>query len=111
MYKEHQGGECIETYVTENEDFASSLSVSASVKNGKTLITVANLSPDRDTELSLDAVDFALPARATARMIYEDDIHAHNTFDDPNAVAPRELTLDLTKPITVPRASILAISF
>jgi alpha-N-arabinofuranosidase len=111
MYKEHQGGECIETYVTENEDFASSLSVSASVKNGKTLITVANLSPDCDIELSLDAVDFALPARATARMIYGDDIHAHNTFDDPNAVAPRELTLDLTKPITVPRASILAISF
>lgn len=40
MFKEHQGANVIETFVTENSDFANSVSVSASVKDSKTLITV-----------------------------------------------------------------------
>ena len=111
LYKEHQGAECIKTYVTENTEFASSLSVSASVKDGKTLITLANMSPDNDVELSIETVANDLPKTAIGRLIYSEDIHAHNTFEKPDNVTVQELTLDLTKPVTVPRAAILAIHF
>ena len=35
MYKEHQGAKLVETVVTDNDDLNSSISVSASVKDGK----------------------------------------------------------------------------
>ena len=53
MYKEHQGAESIVVTVTNNEDFESSVTVSASVKDNKTLITIGNLSCTEDSEIVL----------------------------------------------------------
>lgn len=40
IFKHHQGAQSIVTTVTENDDFENSITVSASVKNNKTLVTI-----------------------------------------------------------------------
>jgi len=111
LYKEHQGAEAIQTIVTGNSDFASSLSVSASVKNGRTLLTIGNLSLGEDVEIILNGVGGKLPRTGTAALLATDDPHAHNTFENPDAVTPVRFTFNPQKPITVPKAGILALSF
>ena len=111
LYKEHQGAEAIEAVVTDNTDFASGLSVSASVKDGRTLLTVGNLSMTEDAEFSLNAVGSALPRTGSAALLAVDDPHAHNTFEAPGAVAPVYFPFDPAKPVTVPKAGILALHF
>ena len=96
---------------TEGEEYDSSVSVSASVKEGKTLITIANISCSEDAEILLEGVGMAIPQTAEATILYTEDMHAHNTFEEPNAVVPQELVLDPTKPIRIPKAGILAITF
>lgn len=109
MFKEHQRATAIEAYVTENEDFESSVSVSASVKDGKTLITLANLSCDSDVSISLESVGEDIPDTAEATVLYSDDVHAHNTFEAPNAVVPYKTTLDPRLPVCIPRAGVVSI--
>lgn len=111
MYKEHQSAEAIETIVTENEEFASSITVSASVKDGKTLVTIGNLSCHEDAEISLEAVGMDIPSDAKATLLYEEDMHTHNTFENPNAVTPKPIAIDLSKPFTLKKTGILAIRF
>lgn len=111
MYKEHQGAEAIEVTVTENEVFENAITVSASVKDNKTLITIGNLSCTEDAQLLLESVGTEIPTTAKATLLYHEDMHAHNTFEEPEKVIPVSLELDLTKPITLPKTAILSISF
>ena len=109
MYKEHQGAEAIETVVTNNEDFASSVSVSASVKNGKMLITLGNLSCTEDTEISLEEFGIVFAPKGKMTVLSHKDMHAHNTFDAPETVTPTTRDFDTTKTFVLPKASIAAI--
>ena len=111
MYKEHQGAEGINVTVTDNDAFENSITVSASVKEGKTLVTMGNLSCSEDTEIILEGVGENIPKLAKAVMLYHEDMCAHNTFEQPDKVTPKEIELDLTKPITIPKTAILAIRF
>ena len=111
MYKEHQGAEAIETAVTANSDFASSITVSASVKDGKTLLTVGNLSCTEDAEISLESLGTTLPQRANATLLYNEDMHAHNTFENPDNVAPKNMEIDISKPFVLPKTAIISVSF
>ena len=111
MYKEHQGAQAIEAIVTENEKFDNSVTVSASVKDNQTLITIGNLCCTQEQELVLESVGAGLPVTAKAALLYHEDMHAHNTFEEPEKVIPIEVELDLTKAITIPKASVLAIRF
>lgn len=111
MYKEHQGAECITTTVTENGTFEESINVSASVKDGKTLITVCNISREKAAEFTLESVDGIIPETAEATLLYNDDIRAHNTYEQPDAVAPKNITINPQEPITIPPAAVLAIRF
>lgn len=111
MYKEHQGAEAITATVTENTELNSSVSVSASVKNGKTLVTIGNLSCKEDAALTLESVGAVLPETAEGVLLTADDMHAHNTFEAPETVKPCTVKIDLTKPVTVPKASVLALTF
>ena len=111
MYKEHQGAECVTTTVTDNEKFEDSISVSASVKDGKTLVTVCNVSHENSVEFQLRAVDMDIPETAEATILYNADIHAHNTYEQPEAVMPEKITVNPQKPITIPAASVLSIRF
>ncbi len=109
MYKEHQGAEAIETVMTNNEDFASSVSVSASVKNGKMLITLGNLSCTDDTEISLEGVGIELGRSGKITLLAHEDVHAHNTFEAPETVKPQSLDFDPEKVLILPKAGIAAI--
>ena len=109
MYKEHQGAEAIRTVTTNNEEFSSSVSVSASIKDGFMLITMGNLSCKEAAEVSLESVGVKLAETCEAILLAADDIRDHNTFDNPNAVTSRAVDIDPTKPFTIPKAGILSI--
>lgn len=111
MYKEHQGAECIETFVTDNDELESSVSVSASVKDGKTLVTIANLSCVSDAEISLEGVGVDVPENAEITILCNDDMHAYNTFENPHRVEPKKMITDITKNITVPKAGVVSVYF
>lgn len=108
MYKEHQGAEAVETVVTNNEELESSVSVSASQKNGKSLLTIANLSCNEDVEISVEAVANNLHF-TQAQILYCDDMHAHNTFEDPESVKPRFVKLDIGESFILPKTAVIAI--
>jgi alpha-N-arabinofuranosidase len=105
LYQGHQGAEAIETVGPEG------LSVSASQKDGKTLVTIGNLSCREDAEISLESLGLVLPETGKVRMLANEDIHAHNTFENPEAVVPVEFDFDPTKPLTIPKAAVVALSF
>ena len=111
MYKEHQGADTIQTVVTNNEEITSSVSVSASVKDGKTTVTIGNLSYKEDVEIFLEGVGENLAEVAKAKLLYADDIHSHNTFEQPYAVIPKDIEIDLRKQFTIPKAGIISIEF
>ena len=110
LYKEHQGAEALDTVVSENWDIKDKVSVSASVKNGKMLITLANYSLYGDTEVSLELLGATLGGKAQARVLHCDDARACNTFENPDRITPESIELDLAGSITLPRASVTAIS-
>lgn len=109
MYKDHQGAEAFTTYVEDNTDLSSSVSVSASIKNGKMLITLGNLSCKEDVTVSLNCVGAGMSREAKARLLADDDLHAHNTFEDPERVTVRDISLDAAKPIDIPKGAVMAI--
>ena len=106
LFKTHQGGTAIKT-ICDNEN----ISVSASVKGEKTTLTIANTSSSDAIELTLDALDKKIPDTVQGKIIYHDDIHAHNTFENPDNVKAEDITIDTTKPFTIPRASVLSLIF
>ena len=79
-------------------------------RGDRLLVTIGNLScaEDREIQLAPVGVDFAGPAEAT--LLYDDDMHAHNTFEDPERVKPVRTSVDPAKPLTLPKAGILAVS-
>lgn len=111
MYKEHQGAQAIEVTITDNEEFESSVTVSASVKDDKTLVTVGNLSCTEDAEIILESVGEKIPKTAQVTLLYSDDMHAHNTFECPENVIPAKFEIALSAPVVIPKAGILAIRF
>ena len=117
MYKEHQGATAIKTAFdqeeiiyknpdNQREEKLAKLSVSASVKDGTLLLTVANLSLTDSEDLELEAVGMTLGDDADVTILRNDDVHAHNTFDAPDAVAPIQKTMKAGV-LNVPPASVV----
>ena len=100
MYKEHQGGEAFRAIG--NDD----ISVSASEKNGEVTITLANLSPEKDCELDLAAVGFKL-GEGSVTLLHDDDLHAHNTFANPERV--KTIEKPLSGCLELPRGSVATV--
>ncbi len=111
MYKEHQGADAVMTLVTDNEAIESSISVSASVRDGKTLVTIGNLSCTEDAEISLEALGADITGMAELTVLCDDDPCAHNTFENPQRVVPKNTTADILKPIIIPKAGVVSIRF
>ena len=110
MFKEHQGGTALRTLVSDNEDIRSRLSVSSSEKDGIITVTLANLSCDTDETVELNLLGrYASIAPCKAVLLTADDVHAHNTFDAPETVKPRDIEIDTVSSFTVPHASIMSI--
>jgi alpha-N-arabinofuranosidase len=117
MYKGHQDAELLPltleagTYTYDGETIPA-LSASASTKDGRVLLTIANMDPhqSRTVEASLRGEAFT---QVSGRILTGDAMNAHNTFEQPNMVVPipfdgaRLDNEQLT--ITVPPMSVVAL--
>jgi alpha-L-arabinofuranosidase len=101
MNKGHQDAASVPVHLVERpevvavgDDRLEPLSVSASTKDGRTLVSMSNLSLDTDVTVRLDLRGREVTA-ARARMLTADKPQSHNTVTDPDAVAPAELAVTL----------------
>jgi len=101
LYAGHQGAQSLRTVLsapevsyTRNSQPAkvAGISASASVRGKRVILTVTNPSLDqvREAEIAVRGAPLA-SARATA--LAAGDVHAHNSFEAPDAVQPREQTV------------------
>lgn len=110
MYKTHQDAQALRTLVEDNGGPDSKISVSASVKGNCITLTMANLSAEQDIDVNISMLgitDFSRTAEMT--VLSASDIHAHNTFDDPENVAPRTENINISEPIKIPYASVASL--
>lgn len=96
LYKSHQGGESV--YCHSDNQTAGTASVpmvscSASVKDGKLTVTLANCSIDEDAEVSCDISGFE--AASASAQILTGDCHALNDFNCGDRVAPKDFSVSL----------------
>lgn len=109
MFKDHQGGETLQTVVSDNINVKTQLSVSASIKNGETTITIANLSAENNIDISLEGIGISFENTAEMKILYNEDMHACNTFENPNRVVPVSRSIDINDIICIPRTAVVTI--
>ncbi|WP_433287008.1 alpha-N-arabinofuranosidase [Pseudonocardia sp. CA-142604] len=93
--------------VTMGDDELAPLSVSASTKDGKALVSLSNLALDTDTTVRLDLRGRAVTA-ARARILTADKPQSHNTTTAPDTVAPADLAVTL-RPGALGAAELIAV--
>ena len=110
MFKEHQGATGLRTLIFEPEE-ERKISVSASIADNRMKVTMANLSCQEDAMISLELLGLSRKVTGvTQTLLCADDMRAHNTFEDPEAVLPKTVSgPDLSAPICLPKASVLAL--
>lgn len=85
---------------------------SASVKDGNLCVTVCNTHPTQPVELEIDVHGANLDEAEDIRLAH-DDVHAHNTFDNPNEVSlsrpERLMAKDHILRVALPAASVLRV--
>ena len=117
MFKTHQGGRqiavrpCCETLEREGFSPLETLSASASEKDGKVTITLANLNVTDTQNVKLTCAGGELKGKAVMTVLRSADPHTCNTFENPTAVTPTtsEITLTGDDVIDVPAASVVSI--
>ncbi len=92
LFKNHQEAENVYCW-TENENICDGknvpmLTTSASVKDGVLTITAANCSLTEDAEISCELC--GMKADSVDVRLLADEVHAHNTFDNPENVTIKE---------------------
>lgn len=108
MFKGHQGAECLRTIDGEAN---KNVSVSASIKEDQMTITLANLSCEKDVAINLEFLGLKQTIKeAGAYILAAEDMHAGNTFEKPENVKPFYTKLDMSTPITVPKAGVVAVT-
>ena len=104
MYRGHQGAEAVQVASSDSE-----ISVSASVKDGKMLITMANLSYSEDKQLLLElGKEWGSAAEIT--ILSPENPNDYNDFDTPDRVRPSKLRCDISQAVLLPRGAVIAIS-
>ncbi len=97
MYTGHQGAKSLRALVdspmagcaTKAEPGDIELvSASASIKGERLLVTLANLSATEAVDVKLSSVSLGEFNKATATMLGTGDIHAYNSFENPESVKP-----------------------
>jgi len=98
MYKEHQGGEALYAHVdcgkADDAYKAPMVSCSASIKEGKLTVTLANcsLTEDADVECLLPYLDCS----SVKAVLLSAEPHAYNDFEHTDRVCPKEYTADIS---------------
>jgi alpha-N-arabinofuranosidase len=120
MYAAHQSGQGLRAVFSapdvhymrdDQQGRLRGLNGSASRKDRVVTLTIVNpeLSKTIDTQIALRG---ATAARATGTVLTASDMHAHNTFDRPNAVMPTTLAVEATGNllnVTIPAASVTSL--
>ncbi len=114
MFREHMGARHLHTVVTapylEREGFApmKEISASASERDGKVTVTMANLSLDTKCEVALSAIGGKLSGDAELEILSSSDPHTCNTFEDAYAVVPKSTRICLSEGagVILPPASV-----
>lgn len=117
MFKTHQGAKHINTRVKcevlEREGYRplETVSASASQKDGKVTITLANLSGEEEAVITLSAAGGVLPEQGTITILSHEDLHAVNDFENPVRVVPetRKILLGETKEIRLPKGAVASL--
>lgn len=122
LYSPHQGAQSVRTVVSAPETgYARNgkpasfrgLNGSASIRGSQLTLTVTNPSLDRTREAEI-VVRGGAPRSVAAVMLAESDAHAHNSFEAPRAVEPKEVAVTVRGPGTVfsfPPASVTRLTF
>lgn len=116
MYKAHQDAELVESSIEtemvglEEKNIVPNLSESVSIgKDGKIHVTVTNLSLTEDYDI--EGVFTQTKVNAVEASIVTEEMHAHNTFDDPEAVKEEAFTdfsiTDAGVNFRIPKCSVL----
>lgn len=106
LFRFHQGAEAIRTVTQDNADPAAHLSVSASIREGEVTLTLANCSCEQSLAVEPVLLGADWMGDGVAYLLSGEEMHAHNTFERPNAVAIREIPLDGAHRLTLPPASV-----
>ncbi len=98
MYRHHQGAQLLDSSITGagetgiGEWKVPELTESVSRKDGVITITVNNLSLEETRELEIQLADAKGYRVTEASVVTDEDIHAHNTFDEPERVTEKEFS-------------------
>ena len=115
LFHAHHNKNAVQTVCdcpTVGEENLPMLSVSASEKDGRAVVTVANLSAEEARTVQLIPAASRLGCKADIRLLHHDDIHAHNTFEQPDNVKPVDYTIEHFDGIVeVPAGSVMALEF
>ena len=117
MYAAHQGGQAVRTIISApNVEYARDskptpfwgLQGSASLHGKNLILTVVNpsVSEIRETEITVRSASIK---SGTTTVLTNSDLHAHNTFDQKNAVTPQAKDLQSTGSVVtvqIPPASV-----
>lgn len=105
--------EC-EIYTVGDESLPSVSASASKSESGEVLLTLTNLHPSNAIALDCNINDLQVDF-VSGMILVDDDITAHNTFDNPNRVQPREfdgatLDTDHNLKIDLPAASVVALT-
>ncbi|MDR1263757.1 MAG: alpha-N-arabinofuranosidase [Oscillospiraceae bacterium] len=116
MFKTHQDARhipvVVSTDVFEGEGQPLPLlSASASLKNGKITITIANLDMDAARMIRLAGIGGGVSGQAEVTVLAHDDPRAHNSFENPEMVMPITVSRILAEGdiLEAPPASVVSI--
>lgn len=71
---------------------------------------VGSSQPLQNCDMRLSSPSLTYISRPSRRLYSDGDIHAHNTFEKPNEVAPKTITVS-TDRLVLPKGSVMKISF
>ncbi|MGN0505381.1 MAG: alpha-N-arabinofuranosidase [Lachnospiraceae bacterium] len=113
LFKGHQGGDAVYCYVDQFDSYENvpHVSSSASVKDGKLTITLANTSLTDAVSLESDIVGVTF-SKASARIL-TNEVHACNDFEHPERVAIQDMAVETDGSrigLTVPPCAVVCIT-
>lgn len=117
MYKNHQGVELVESSVDEvtvgSDDISvGAVSQSVSVKDDTVTITLSNASLNDEVEVKIEFSENVLFTRPVEITVLTGDVHACNTFDNPENIVPEYMTDDWNggeRIVKLPAASVVTV--
>ena len=117
LFKDHQGGKqlalIVDSELLERENFSAmeSISASASIRDGRLTLTMANLSLTESKRVQLNALGGSFSGNARIAVLAHADPNACNTFEAPHTVTPKESAIFLSAgdAVLLPPASVTRI--